>query len=209
VENSRPGKTVVLFVCYANRERSTLAQFLLRDRLEREFPDVAARMEIDSAGAMLDTYLKWAEDQGKPFALPYFGKPLGRHVARRLAGKNIDTTSYRSKEITPSLAQRADLILTMDLPLKRELRSRWPELEARITTFKEFIFGENTPEPDIGEFKQVPNTDAAGDWYMDDDYARRFIRDVESAVEQSLPHFVEFVRAKDRPSPDRTRHTER
>lgn len=193
-DRERKQKLNVLFVCYANRERSILAEYLLRYLLKKECPHVEAKMNIESAGIMPENYLKMAEEQGKPFRLPYFGKYPGRYVTQYLSERGVDAASYRSREMKKEMAYKADLILAVDQVMKNEISTRWPEVSAKLFTFKEFIYGKNSASLDIGEYRQLPTTDEkTGDWFMDEDYAQRYISDVEKCVSDSLIKFVQYI----------------
>jgi len=185
----------VIIVCYANRERSVLAEHLLRFLLRKEYPYVEARMSIESAGIMPECYLKMAEEQGKPFRPPYYGKDPSIHVRGFLSAKGIDAVSHQSREMEQEMAHTADLILVVDLVLKDEISSRWPETAAKVLTFKEFTYGKKVESPNIGEYAQLPtNTDQkTGDWRMDDDYAQRWMKDMEKCVVDSLIMFKQYV----------------
>lgn len=188
-------KLNVLIVCYANRERSVLAEYFIRFLLREQYPYIAAKLNIESAGVMPECYLKMAEGQGKPFTVPYYGKYPSEHVRAFLAEKGIDIGSHQSRELNQGLAKNADIILVVDRVLKNEIPSRWPETAEKVLTFKEFTYGPNVEPQDIGEYGQLPrSTDKeTGDWRMDDDYARRWIKDMEKCVVDSVPVFKQYI----------------
>jgi len=188
-------KLNVLIVCYANRERSVLAEHFLRFLLRKEYPYVEAKMNIESAGIMLEAYLKMAEEQGKPFKFPYFGKQPGIQASKFLSERGINVASRQSQEMKQEMAYKADLILAIDRVLKKEILLRWPETTAKVLTFKEFTYGKNTESLDIGEYEQLPSTidEKTGDWIMDEDYSQRWINDIEKCVLDSLIIFKQYV----------------
>jgi protein-tyrosine-phosphatase len=113
----------VLFICDGNICRSPLAAEYLRHRAVREG---LSHILVDSAGIL--------GFKGVPAA------PFSVEVARE-AG--LDLTGHRSRGITPSDMQTADLVVTMSLRQLDALARRYPETEQRRVLLRAFESGPN------------------------------------------------------------------
>jgi protein-tyrosine-phosphatase len=109
---------LILFVCYGNICRSPMAEGFLKKMLE-DF-DEPVKIEVLSAGLNA-----------------YGGPPTGEAI-RVMMGEGIDISSFRSRQLTEELIEKADLILTMEKSYKDRIVSRHLQSRRKVFTLKEF-----------------------------------------------------------------------
>lgn len=190
----RKEKKCILFVCCGNRERSVIAERLLRKELRDEYPQVMDRVTIGSAGIFPRSYITLAREQGVIFEYPYFGKRPNLYAIEYLAQKGIDVTSYRSRELNREMVVEADLILALDRLIQGEILHFYPEASERVMTFKSFALGADHPDFDIGNPMKLPSVDdKTGAWIWPNGYAAEYISDIEQCLSLSLERLVDFI----------------
>ena len=97
-------KTRILFVCHGNICRSTMAQCVMQDLVNRA--GVADRYEIDSAATTTEE----------------IGMPIYPPARRKLASEGVPVLDHRARKIRPEEHARWDLIVCMDEENMRHLR---------------------------------------------------------------------------------------
>lgn len=188
-------KASVLFVCCGNRERSLIAENLLRQRLKDKYPQLSDRVEIRSAGIFPRAYLEHARKHGVIFEYPHFAKSPNIYAIDYLAQRGIDISSYRSRELNTHMVAEAGLILAVDRRIKNEILQTYPESSGRIFAFKEFAFGPHRSDLDIGDSMKLPDIDKkTGIWVWPDEYPASYTRDIEQCVSISMDKFVAFIK---------------
>ena len=184
----------ILFVCCGNRERSVIAENLLRQRLKDTHPQLSDKVAIGSAGIFPRAYLEHASEHGLVFEYPYFGKNPNIYAINYLAQRGIDILLYRSRQLSKNMVVEAGLILAVDRRIRDEILHIYPESSGRIFTFKEFAFGSHQPDLDIGDSMKLPNIDKkTGIWIWPDDYPASYISDIEQCLSSSMDRFVEYI----------------
>ena len=184
----------VLFVCCGNRERSVIAENLLRHTLEDIHPQLLHKVKIGSAGIFPRSYLEHARKHGIVFEYPYFGKNPNIYAINYLAQKGIDISFYRSREISKNMIAETGLILAIDRRIRDEILSLYPESSGKVFTFKEFAFGPHQSDLDIGDSMKLPDIDSkTGIWIWPDGYPDSYISDIEQCVSSSMVKFVEYI----------------
>ena len=194
VMNGSRDKPSILIVCCGNRERSVIAENLLRQRLKDRHPQLSDKIEIRSAGIFPRTYLSHAREHGIIFEYPYFGKSPNVYAIDYLAQRGIDISSYRSRELTKHAVANTGLILSVDQRIRDEILQIYPESSGRVFTFKEFAFGSHQSDLDIGDSMKLPEIDMkTGVWIWPDDYPVSYIRAIEHCVSSSMDKFLAYI----------------
>jgi len=187
-------KPYILFVCCGNRERSVIAENLLRQRLKDRHPQLLDKVSIGSAGIFPRAYLEHASKHGIVFEYPYFGKNPNMYAIDYLAQMGIDISSYRSRELTKHAVANAGLILSVDRRIRDEILQIYPESSGRVFTFKEFAFGSQWSNLDIGDSMKLPEIDnKTGVWIWPDDYPSSYISAIEHCVASSMDKLLAFI----------------
>jgi protein-tyrosine phosphatase len=126
----------ILFVCMGNICRSPTAEGVFRDYLKRNAPDLD--VEVDSAGT---------HDY-------HVGEPPDPRALRAAAGRGLDLSGLRARQVEPRDFERFDLILAMDGDNHAELVRRSPPgLRPRIRLLSEFASSpgrRDVPDPYYG-----------------------------------------------------------
>ena len=126
----------VLFVCLGNICRSPTAEAVFREFVRRHAPELA--VEIDSAGT-----------HGY-----HVGEPPDPRALRAAAGRGIDMSALRARQVEPADFERFDLILAMDRSNQETLLERSPPaFRSRVRLMLEFAEGagrEDVPDPYYG-----------------------------------------------------------
>jgi len=191
------GKKFILFICCGNRERSVIAERLLRQQLVDNFPRLAERVIIGSAGIFPRAYLRHAEEKGITFQYPLFGKNPNIYATQYLAKKGIDVSSYRSRELTKDMVVEADLVLAIDRLVKGEVLYLYPKALGKVFTFKEFVFGASWQNLDIGDPMKLPEIDKeTGAWIWPEDYPDSYIAEIEQCLSLGMDKFVRYIKGK-------------
>ena len=194
VKSGSRDKPSILFVCCGNRERSVIAEHLLRQRLKDKHPQLSDKVEIRSAGIFPRTYLAHAREHGIIFEYPYFGKSPNMYAIDYLAQRGIDISSYRSRELTKHAVANAGLILSVDRRIRDEILQIYPESSDKVFTFKEFAFGSHRSDLDIGDSMKLPEIDnKTGVWIWPDDYPSSYISAIEHCVASSMDKLLAFI----------------
>lgn len=195
ITDTNRGKKSILFVCCGNRERSVIAERRLQQELAEKFPQLVEQVRIGSVGIVPKEYLKHAEAKGIEFQYPLFGKSPNIYAVQYLAKKGIDVSLYRSQELTKDMAGQADLILAIDRLIRGEVLHIYPETSGKVFTVKEFVFGANRLDLDIGDPMKLPEIDReTGAWLWPEGYPDSYIAEVERCLSHGMDKFVQYIK---------------
>jgi protein-tyrosine phosphatase len=114
----------ILFVCKANRIRSVMAEYLLKQYLVHNSGDPALAWTVESAGT-------WTEA----------GRPAMSLAQETASAHGLDMSDHRSRPIEEIALGDFDLILTMECGQRDALRAEFGENAKRIYAFSEATAG--------------------------------------------------------------------
>ena len=124
------GNKVITVVCTGNVCRSPMAERLLQHALAAQ-PAPLSSIRVLSAGVS---------------AFP--GDPASRNAVEALRKVRLDLTDHRSRPLSEQLVGISDLILTMTSSHRDIIEARFPDLEAPVFRFREWIDGGSREVPD-------------------------------------------------------------
>lgn len=120
----------IMFVCTGNTCRSVMAEYLLKDIVNKKNLD--SKFYICSSGV---------------FA--YNGQQPTDEAMEVMKEKDIDISRHRSTNINNSNVLEMNLVLCMTLIQKLQIIHRYPELEGNVYTLKEYVIYDNENNKDI------------------------------------------------------------
>jgi protein-tyrosine-phosphatase len=174
-----------------------ISERLLRQKLIDDFPRLAEKVKIGSAGIIPKEYLRHAEAKGITFQYPHFGKNPNVYALQYLSKKGIDVSSYRSRELTKDMVMEADLILAIDRLIKGEVLYFYPETSDKVFTFKEFVWGDSLQNLDIGDPMKLPDIDEeTGIWIWPEGYPDSYIAEIEQCLSHGIDKFVQYIKGR-------------
>jgi protein-tyrosine-phosphatase len=174
-----------------------IAERLLWQKLTDDFPRLAEKVRITSAGIIPREYLRHAEAKGITFQYPHFGKNPNIYALQYLAQKGIDISSYRSRGLTKDMVMEAALILASDRLIKGEVLHFYPEMSEKVFTVKEFVFVDSRENQDIGDPMKLPDIDKeTGAWIWPEGYPDSYIAEIEQCLSHGMDKFVQYLKGR-------------
>lgn len=120
---------MILFVCLGNICRSPMAEFVMKDLLQKE----GMRIKVMSAGLIDD----------------HKGEDMHKGTRNKLESQGIKPQGFQSKLLTQDLCQEASLIVAMDRRNKQSILMRFYGCESKLSLLTDFI-------PEMG-YEEVPD----------------------------------------------------
>ncbi len=156
---------------------------------------MATNIVVSSAGIFPREYLKHARENGVEFTYPLFGKSPNVYAIAYLAGKGVDISGYRSQGLDKAMTAEADLILAVDRLIKSEILFFYPETAGKIFTCREFVFGKDCVNPDIGDPMKLPGLDeTTGMWVWPESYPDSYIAEIEECITQGFAKLISHIK---------------
>lgn len=112
----------ILLVCTGNTCRSSMAEYLLRDILDRE--GLENRYSVNSAGTSV-----------------FMSQPASSNALAALKEIGINLSPHQSQQVTEQMVNNADIVLAMTASHRNYLLKLMPEAAGKIFTLKEYCCG--------------------------------------------------------------------
>ena len=174
-----------------------IAENLFKQRLKNDYSQFSDKINIESAGIFPRSYLEHARKNGVIFEHPYFNKAPNIYAISFLSKKGINISPYRSRQIDQKMIAEAALILPVDQRIRDEILEIYPESFGKIFTLKEFVFGSNQSDLDIGDSMKLPDIDKnTGAWVWPHTYPLSYINDIEKCLLHGMEKIVEYIQGK-------------
>ncbi|MBN1106045.1 MAG: hypothetical protein JXL84_21730 [Deltaproteobacteria bacterium] len=176
----------VTFVCVRNRVRSTFAKFYLEDFLGKR----GGKATVSSAGFVPQVLKDQLAGAGIPFPVPLFNAPMSRLTREFLLEKGIRVPQdWRSKELSPEMIDRSDLLITALGAQKDELCDLYMEASAKIVSIREL--SERKGYLVSEDFSALPLDQNY--WYYAEEepgYVSRVLREWEKTLVSAIPNIT-------------------
>ena len=176
----------VTFVCVRNRVRSTFAEFYLEDVFRKSGEDAT----VSSAGFVPQVLKDQLAGALIPFPDPLYNTSMSRLTREFLLEKGIRVPEdWRSKELSPEMVDKADLIITAIAAQKEELCDFYEEACHKIFSIREmsekkgYLFSE--------DFSALP-LDQNYWYYAEEDpkYVSKTLQEWEKTLIRAIPNIT-------------------
>ena len=174
----------LVFVCIGNRNRSPFAEFFFSKLIRERDNQLVDKISVTSAGFLpqrmkdkMVTLKIGAPD-------PFFGRPLAQTTRKVLLYQGINVSDeWKTKELTPELAEQADLIITALPGQKKDIIELYPEVAERIFTMREISQWEGYLLQEDYDFKKIPRDSTLWDYVEEDfDYVANILLEMEKML---------------------------
>jgi protein-tyrosine-phosphatase len=176
----------ILFVCVGNRVRSAFAELYLTDRFGKKGIDI----RVSSAGFFPRGLKDLLNQNHIPSPEPFYNRPMSEVTVTALREKGIRVPEgWRSKELSPAMVKKANLLITALGMQKDELASRYEDERDKIFSIRELLKTEDYLF--FEDFTKVPMN--ASFWqYCEEDpeYVAKVIRTWEQTLIKAIPNII-------------------
>jgi protein-tyrosine-phosphatase len=180
------GNPHLTFVCVRNRVRSTFAKFYLEDFFRKS----GEKATVLSAGFVPQALKDHLDKARIPWPEPLFNASMSRLTREFLLEKGIEVPEgWRSKELSPEMVERSDLIVTAIVPQKKELCDLYKEACDKIFAIREL--SENTGYLVSEDFSALPLDQNY--WYYAEEepgYVSQVLREWEKTLVSAIPNIT-------------------
>ncbi len=181
----------ILFICSANRSRSAVAEYLLRQMLQERDEKLAQEIEVSSAGLVTKETAEASKRKWGFIEKPFFGAPSDKGVIIAMSRRGIDTSAHRSRGLNRRVAEKSNLILTMEERQREVILSRYPETEGMVFTLREFV-GSDGP-PDIEDVVLSPASGHLLPVYLPAEHFEACISEIEECLAEGVERILHYL----------------
>ena len=129
----------VLFVCAVNRFRSVVAEYYLREIIQKRKGSLK-EIRVSSAGVGLSPEdIQLLAAHGEHYDRPVFGIPPYPYAIESMKRRQIDISGNRSKELTKAMVDEAELIIVFQDSQRDQICSLYPLSEGKVYTLQELV----------------------------------------------------------------------
>jgi protein-tyrosine-phosphatase len=186
----------VVFVCTFNGCRSVVAEHFFKKWLLENDQRFLKEIDVTSGGIVSKKLSTLLKEKGIPE--PEFGTTCRPQIIEIALKYGIDVSNHKSKIFSRELADKADLILTMEEFQKEEILSRFPQTNGKVFTFREFfgLSGQTIIEDSFTLPKYNPDTREYAYPY---EYDGQTIEAIEKCLRQGMEKILEFLNLYNKP----------
>jgi protein-tyrosine-phosphatase len=129
----------VLFVCAVNRFRSVVAEYYLREIIQKR-KGGPKEIRVSSAGAGLSPEdIQLLAAHGEHYDRPVFGIPPYPYAIESMKRRQIDISGNRSKELTKAMVDEAELIIVFQDSQRDEICSLYPLSQGKVYILQDLV----------------------------------------------------------------------
>lgn len=186
----------VLFVCGHGRGRSVASEYIFCKMLRERDEKLASQIEVSSAGLFLKEDAEWHKGFGLELPESVFGKRAYLNLIPILQKRGIDISNYRSRELTATMVEEADLIiLSEEYPPYRKIAliTSWPSAKDKAFTLREFVEAKVEGEYLISEDPHAQPF--ADDEFIDfsPEYWEACVDEIEGFLSHKMDKFLNYL----------------
>jgi protein-tyrosine-phosphatase len=179
-------------VCIGNRNRSPFAEFFFSRLISQRDNQFVDAIKVTSAG-FLPQRMKdkmAALKIGMPD--PFFGRPLAQTTRTALLRQGINVSEeWRTRELTPELAEQADLIITALPGQKIDIIRLYPNVADRIFTIREISQWDGYLLQEDYDFKEIPRDSTLWDYVEENyEYVTNILLEMEKMLRKAYPNIM-------------------
>jgi protein-tyrosine-phosphatase len=158
--------------------------------LERD-EKLAQEIEVSSAGLVTKGVAEASRRKWGFIQKPFFGGPTDKGVTIAMSRRGIDTSNHRSRGLNRRVAEKFTLILTMEEKQREEILSRYPEIEGKVFTLREFMGCDGSP--DIEDVVLSPASGHLLPEYLPAGYFDACISEIEECLAEGVEKIVYYL----------------
>lgn len=189
---------LLVFVCIANRNRSSFAEFFFSKLVNERDAHIADALRITSAGFITQRMRDKMVALEIPAPEPFFGRPLASTTRAFLLQKGIQVPEgWQTKGLNRDLAEQADMIVTVLPDQKQDLMKLYPVVAGRIFTIRELSQWDGYLLSEDYDFHEIPRDSSLWDYVEEDpEYVFQILVETEKMLVKAYPSIMEKLGLK-------------
>lgn len=183
----------LVFVCIGNRNRSSFAEFFFSKLISQKDNQFVDAIRVTSAGFLPQRMKDKMATLKIGMPDPFFGRPLAQTTRTCLLRLNITVSDgWRTRELTPELAEQADLIITALPGQKNDIMWLYPKVAERIFTMREISRWDDYLLQEDYDFKEIPRDSTLWDYVEENyEYVNNILFEMEKMLIKAYPNIME------------------